>query len=446
MSARIGGLLALALLLLPASSRAQVGQCGPSCATRQITLCNDQLPLGTMTTADCSASIGSCDGEAFCASFGAGFPAGAFPLVLDNVYALVGPTAASETFDLEVYEERSPPTAQPGPQIGTTQSFAIGGNVNSLVQIAPVGIVINTPGPFRVCLRKQFDSSHNVCLDTTAAVASANWVEVQLLIPDPNDPFNPCGGTPLGPATWYEASQIPGNGLRHNFVLRAEVTPSDFEATPGTGACSPGGDAGPIGDGGTADVGVDGSAPDAGLGDADASDAAPDGGTDTGDASAGPSDGGSGDPDGGSPGSDVGPSPGGPPVITALSPRSGSSEVATALTITGRDFVSGLTVRIGSTAATNVSVSGGTTIAAVVPAGLAVAVYDVIVTNPDGQSAILEASFTVSGSGDSGSGGGSASPSAEGCRCARSTPPDGFMGLLGLGALLLCRRRRCAER
>ena len=401
------------ILLSAAAANAQGAACGASCSQRKLTLCNDQLPLGPQATADCSASLGSCTGEAFCATFGANFPAASFPLIVDRVFALIGPTGASEVFDLEVYEEQSPISPRPGRQIGTTQSFQIGGNLSNLTSIAPTGIVVTNPGAFRICLRKQFDGSHNVCMDTTPAVANANWVEVELLLPNPSDPTNGCSGTQIVPPTWYEARTIPGNALPHNFVLRAEVSPAEFEATPGAQVCA-----------GGADAGVSDARPDAGpIGNPDADPTGPDAsGEDAGvdDAGADPRDAGTAAPDAGRV-LDAGttePDPGeptGPPVIAAVSPRTGRSDAPTAITITGERFASGLQVQVGAIAANAVQVRGGTTITATVPPGIAAGVYDLIVTNPDGQSAILPEAFTVTGEG-----GTLDAPSADSCRCVAS--------------------------
>jgi hypothetical protein len=63
------------------------------------------------------------------------------------------------------------------------------------------------------------------------------------------------------------------------------------------------------------------------------------------------------------------------------------------VTLSGSNFVSGATVSFGGTAASNVTVTSSTTIMATTPAQPAGAV-NVTVTNPDGQSATLNNSFT----------------------------------------------------
>lgn len=85
------------------------------------------------------------------------------------------------------------------------------------------------------------------------------------------------------------------------------------------------------------------------------------------------------------------------PVVASVSPASGASNAATAIMIFGDNFQTGAEVLIGTTSATGVTVSSGAEIAATVPAGLPTGVYDVTVTNPDGQSGVLPAAFTVGG-------------------------------------------------
>ena len=81
------------------------------------------------------------------------------------------------------------------------------------------------------------------------------------------------------------------------------------------------------------------------------------------------------------------------PAITSINPTSGSTAGGTSVTITGTSFVSGATVKLGGTAATNVNVNSSTTITATTPAHAAGAV-DVVVTNPDAQVGTLAGGFT----------------------------------------------------
>ena len=77
--------------------------------------------------------------------------------------------------------------------------------------------------------------------------------------------------------------------------------------------------------------------------------------------------------------------PGPVPFIDAIDPSSGPAGGATAVTITGTDFVDGATVTIGGVAATGVVVQGSTAIQAMTPALPAGTLADVTVTvhNPD---------------------------------------------------------------
>ncbi len=81
------------------------------------------------------------------------------------------------------------------------------------------------------------------------------------------------------------------------------------------------------------------------------------------------------------------------PTVSSVTPNSGLIGGGTAVTIAGTNFVSGATVTFGGTAATNVVVVGGTQITATTPAHAAGAV-DVVVTNPDTQTATLSNGFT----------------------------------------------------
>jgi len=83
------------------------------------------------------------------------------------------------------------------------------------------------------------------------------------------------------------------------------------------------------------------------------------------------------------------------PTITAVNPATGPIGGGTGSTITGTNFVSGATVSFGGTAATGVTVAGSTSIIATAPSHAAGTV-DVVVTNPDLQSAKLANSYTYS--------------------------------------------------
>ena len=82
-----------------------------------------------------------------------------------------------------------------------------------------------------------------------------------------------------------------------------------------------------------------------------------------------------------------------PPTVSSVSPNSGSTSGATAVTIKGTNFAAGATVTFGSAAATNVVVTNSTTITAKTPAG-SVGAVTVTVTNTGSQSGSLANGFT----------------------------------------------------
>jgi hypothetical protein len=83
------------------------------------------------------------------------------------------------------------------------------------------------------------------------------------------------------------------------------------------------------------------------------------------------------------------------PMVTGVTPVSGSTIGGTPITISGTNFVAGATVSLGSSAATVVTFVNSTTITATTPAGAAGSV-NVTVTNPDGQSGTLSNAFAYS--------------------------------------------------
>jgi hypothetical protein len=93
------------------------------------------------------------------------------------------------------------------------------------------------------------------------------------------------------------------------------------------------------------------------------------------------------------PASGGGPPPQPSPVVTSVSPNSGSTSGGASVTITGSNFASGATVKFDSTAATNVNVVSSTTITATVPPHTAGTV-SVVVTNSNGQGGTLTNGFT----------------------------------------------------
>lgn len=81
------------------------------------------------------------------------------------------------------------------------------------------------------------------------------------------------------------------------------------------------------------------------------------------------------------------------PAIASIAPSIANVAGGAAVTIRGSAFQSGATVAIGGTAASNTTVVDSTTITATAPAHAA-GTFDVVVTNFDGRSATLAASFT----------------------------------------------------
>src|SRR5438552_6263799 len=84
------------------------------------------------------------------------------------------------------------------------------------------------------------------------------------------------------------------------------------------------------------------------------------------------------------------------PTLTSVAPTSGSTAGGTQLTLTGTNFASGATVSVGGIAATAVTVVSATTFRATRPAHAAGAV-NVVVPNPDRQSATLANGFLYVG-------------------------------------------------
>jgi hypothetical protein len=402
--------------------------CGWDCSALEFTACNDSFPTGMPSTANCSASLGSCTSEAFCASFGDNFGAAAFPLTIQRIYLVAASDQVMEAgmqFDLEMYQETGQPT--PGPRIGQTINLSIAGSQTAatVVDFTALGLVpptIPNPGRFRICFRKQFDRMHNICLDDAnpPSAYGRNWAHVRIAA-DPNDP---CGSA-ITSNEWYSAdgtgSAFPGfPGINGDFIVRPDITAADPTALPGGGGTCPGQDGGVV-DFGPADTGPP---PDAGeLEDAQVFDAEPE---DTGVAK--------------DAGEDAGVDAGLlAPEITAISPDRGKSDSQTSVLITGKNFVDGLTVKVGAIGLNDPSVGGSTTITAVVPQGIAAGVYDVIVTNPDDQADILEDGFTIEGPPVGGA------PPDEGCGCTSlsESREHAFFGLLLLGLLgILLRVKR----
>jgi hypothetical protein len=82
-----------------------------------------------------------------------------------------------------------------------------------------------------------------------------------------------------------------------------------------------------------------------------------------------------------------------PPVISGISPSTGATNGSTLVTITGSNFLSGVTVNFGGVAGTGLSLSGSTNINVYTPPGSPGAV-DVTVINSDSLSATTSHGFT----------------------------------------------------
>jgi len=83
------------------------------------------------------------------------------------------------------------------------------------------------------------------------------------------------------------------------------------------------------------------------------------------------------------------------PGVSAISPSTAGNGSTTNVTVTGTDFMSGATVKIGTTDMTNVVFVSSTELTATIPSGLSGASYDIKVTNPNTKSGTLTNGFTV---------------------------------------------------
>ncbi len=86
------------------------------------------------------------------------------------------------------------------------------------------------------------------------------------------------------------------------------------------------------------------------------------------------------------------------PTLRSASPASGPTSGGTVITLTGSNFVDGLTVRVDNVAATGVTRLSGTQVRATTPAGSA-GPQSVQVINPDGRSATLANAFNYTSTG-----------------------------------------------
>jgi len=121
------------------------------------------------------------------------------------------------------------------------------------------------------------------------------------------------------------------------------------------------------------------------------------------------------------------------PTLTSIAPATGSTAGGTAVTLSGRNFVSGAVVRFGSQLATDVALVNASTLRATTPPQPAGSV-DVSVANPDGGAALLAGGFQYSMSSPGSSGGG--------CSSAANVSPFTFLALLVLWRLRQTAPRR----
>ena len=98
-----------------------------------------------------------------------------------------------------------------------------------------------------------------------------------------------------------------------------------------------------------------------------------------------------------------------PPVVSAVSPVSGSAAGATPVTVTGTGFVTGATVTVGGAACSSVVAVSSTSVTCTTPAGTAGAGRDVVVTNPAPSSLSGTGSALFTYTSSSGGGGSSSS-------------------------------------
>ncbi len=119
-------------------------------------------------------------------------------------------------------------------------------------------------------------------------------------------------------------------------------------------------------------------------------------------------------------------------VVTAVSPSDGFNDEDTEVSIIGKGFEPGATVKLGATFLSAVNVVSSDLISARVPAGMAAGTYLLIVMNSNGDTATLPAAFDVREVPAGASSGCAAGPS----------PLSAPMPLLLLAGLLLVWRRR----
>lgn len=139
--------------------------------------------------------------------------------------------------------------------------------------------------------------------------------------------------------------------------------------------------------------------------------------------------------------------------VESVSPSKVASTVSTDIVVVGSGFQPGAQVRLDATAIGVIDVQSGL-IEATVPEGFDVGTYDLIISNPDGETAALTQGIEVydpnadgeadAGSNDQGFEDGSSGVEG-GCGCASSSPggiPAGSLALLLVGLIALRLRRQ----
>lgn len=82
------------------------------------------------------------------------------------------------------------------------------------------------------------------------------------------------------------------------------------------------------------------------------------------------------------------------PIVTSMSPSSADAAGGVLIVIYGTGFANGATVRFGTTPSSAVTVAGTTALIVNVPPGVAGSTQTVVVTNPDGTTAVAPMAFT----------------------------------------------------
>lgn len=438
-------------------------------ATAQTIIQYDEVAQDVQAAITC----GFCATEKFGTIFyevgaGGGLPASAFPFRLNNLQIAVASTEVTGgvlsggyqcggstqggTVDatLEVYAGTTVPTtitnlpasgAWPGETVivvpGTVQlqksvATAQGGTgFNVMINSLTVGATVPTPYRYlRVVITIPTGGASTACTDLGFQPPALSPFR------DDNGRVGPrrnfiyqLGFPALGQPpewTWVEDVTDPitmQRGINGDWLIRLDISPN--------GTLNP--DAGVPADGGPVvvdtgvmeDAGVEPPA-DAGFADATA-------GEDAAIADVGPADVGP---------VDAGPSNQDPPTITDITPDQTAEGTAVSVTVVGTGFLEGVELEIGAIGAEEKLLSGSTTLVADVPMGIASGVYDVVVTNPDGQTAILSDGFTVTSTRSPGPGGGGGLGDAS-CTCERMSSASWSPSLLlGFGVVLAFRRRR----